>query len=318
MRKQLLASASAVGLMFFAGGIANSADIYQEPAAVMPDASATVSLWLGGFFPSGYKRSGGSNDNDFKDNAFGFGGDARGVYNFDNPGWALQFELMGLGHGSTRTGDSDEKDKMAAHLATGVHLINRRDGWSWGGYGALTHSSHVEDDEDSQHVALGLEAAGHFGDATIFGQFGGVWNIGKTTCGTDAIDSGWMGRFGGRYFWQQNTKLEASIAGGSGEETSSGCGRYEPDDWRWFQFAAELEHKFASNPFSIFAAYGGDWVKSDEKGPWPNEETWVHSLRIGARMSFGAQTLREQELYGAETFKFGQWAAPFMYLDELD
>ena len=315
MRQKFLSSASAIGLMLISGGMAYSADLpvpIEEPALVMPDASATVSLWLGGFFPSGYKREGGGGSSDFKDNAFGFGGDARGVYNFDNPGWALQFELMGLGHGSTRT-DNNEKDKMAAHLATGIHVINRRDGWAWGGFGALTHSSHVEDEEDSQHAVLGLEAAGFFGDSTIFGQIGGIWSIGKTTGGTEAIDDFLFGRLGARHFFTPNTKLEGSIAGGAGKETDS-----SPDDSRWFQFAAEIEHKFDSNPFSIFAAYGGDWVKSKESSGCCDEEVWVHSLRIGGRISVGAPTLREQELYGAETFKFGPWAAPFMYHDELD
>ena len=320
MRTRFLASACAVGLMFFAGGIAQSADIqvpYQETAAAMPDASATVSLWVGGFFLSNLKGDGCVSCR-FQEDAWGFGGDARGVYNFDNPGWALQFELMALGHESTGVFDS-RKDELAAHLATGVHLINRRDGWAWGGLGALTHSSHVEQSSDSQHVVLGLEAAGFIGDGTVFGQVAGVWSIGNTTCDTEAIDSGIMGRIGGRYFFRPNTKLEGSIAGGTGEETSSSsCAVVEPDDWNWVQFAAEIEHKFASNPFSIFAAYDGDWTESDEKGDCCGREVWVHTVRIGGRISVGAQTLREQELYGAETFKFGQWAAPFMYHDRLD
>ena len=321
VKKQILASVSAVGLMFFAGGIANSADIsapYVEPAVEMPDASATVSLWIGGFFPRNFKTD--DEDEDFKDNAWGFGGDARGVYNFDNPGWALQLELMALGHESTEScSDCSDKDEMSAHLAGGLHLINRRDSWAWGGFGALTHTSHNEDEEDSQHAVLGLEAAAFVGDGTIFGQVAGVWSIGNTTCDTEGIDNGIIGRIGGRYFWNQNTKLEGSIAGGRGEETSSSSCGDEPDDFEWFQVAAELEHKFASNPFSIFAAYGGDWVKSDEKGPGCcTAEVWVHSFRIGGRISVGAPTLREQELYGAETFKFGPWAAPFMYYDELD
>ena len=319
MKNQFLASASAIGLMFLGGGgIAAAADLpvtYQAPA-VAPVPSATVALWIGGYIPSGYERIGGSDDNDFKDNAFGFGGEARGVYDV-SPNVAVQLEVLALGHGSTHTqGNTSEKDRGAGHIAIGGHIINRRDTWAWGGFGALTHSSHVEEEDDSQAAILGLEAAAFFGNSTIFGQIAGTWNIGETSEGTDAVKNGIFGRIGARHFFNPNTKLEGSLAFGGGEETST-SGSSEPDDWRWFQAAAEIEHKF-NNPFSVFAAYGGDYVKSDEAGPWPSEKTWVHSFRVGARMSFGQQTLRDQEMYGAETFKFGQWAAPYMYHDELD
>lgn len=313
MRKILLTT-SALALSTMWLGSVHAADALYEQTPVPEEVLGThanVGVWLGGIINNYDHEEEGS---DFKIDPFAFGGDARALHEFSG-GNALQLELMGIAH--TKTDEGNDKTG-GTHLAVGAHVMNRDDMRAWGGFGGLTHSTHAEEEgEQSMNLFAGVEYARFMNENTFFAQIGGTMDIYSEDDGAEFWGQGIFGRVGARHFWTENDKLEASVGGGFGKTEDNSDS--EEDDLKWFQIAAEWEHKFEDNPFSSFLGYQGDYVEVDEASEsCCREEVFAHTLKVGLRMAIGPDTLLEQDRIGAGTFQFMDLSRPMMYADELD
>lgn len=318
MKAKLLVTASAavIALASMAGMGANAADVAYPtiayPQTFVPEQvwAAQIGLWGGAFLPH-------YDDDccDFKTNAFGFGGEARGIYEF-SPGRALQLEILAVAHTGTSDQGSTSDKSGAMHVAAGGHLIHRDDRRAWGLFGGLTGEKFVEEPESGMSAFVGAEYA-HFMDATtLYIQGGGLLGLWAGGGGAEPWAQGVFGRVGARHFFTPNSKLEASIAGGVGHTVDVDFSD-DKDPLAWFQGALEYEHKISDGPLSLFAGYKGDYVRVEEPGCCA-ESVWVHAVKLGVRMSLGQDTLLAQDRSGAATFTFVDLSAPLMYADELD
>jgi hypothetical protein len=312
-----LSAASVLALSLAAFSPSDAADRpIQLAPSFGPQTSGNIGLWLGAFYPRQYWDEDGGNF-DFKTNAFGFGGEARGIHEFA-PGTAIQLELMGAGH--TRTDDDGCcGDKTGAlHIAAGGHWIHRNPAWAWGLFAGATHEKFAEEQEGGINAFFGGEAA-HFAPRhTWYAQLGGITNITNWDNDAEPWHSGIFGRVGFRFFHTDYTKLEVSLAAGSGD-TINDNDNGDKDPLKWFQAALEYEHMPMGSPFSLFAGYQADYVRVDEgDGGCCDESVWVHVFKVGVRMAINQPSLRAQDLRGAGTFTFPNLFAPLVYADELD
>ena len=171
----------------------------------------------------------------------------------------------------------------------------------------------MDGDGSSNHAAFALEGALFNGNWTYFGQLGYIDWVGGDD---ETLQSGVFGRGGFRYFQDDNSKFELSLAGHTGGDFQTGG-----DLVHWVQIASEYRHRFDGSPWSVFAAYQGDWTFLERVAPFStccDEEAWVHSLWLGAQLSFGLETLMAEDRYGAGTFDLPNFRAPLSYADELD
>jgi hypothetical protein len=317
MKKQILATASAVALTVGLSGGGQAADItapiYEGPALITT--SAVVGLWLSGHLPSHYYNNddGGLDDN-FQDNAFGFGAEARGIHEF-SPGHALQLEALALGHTGTKTAYPEEKSG-ALHIAAGAHWVNRTDWGAWGIFGGATHNKHVEEEATSMAAFLGGEVARHMNNRTYYAQAGGLLNFYESGEFAEPWSQGLFARVGARHFFNEYTKLEGSLAGGFGKTNNEGDS--EKDGLYWVQLAAEWEHQMMGGPFSFFIGYQGDFLALTDDEDDFEQRIFMHTAKVGVRMVVGAPTIYAQNMSGANTFTFVNLSAPSMYADELD
>jgi hypothetical protein len=315
-KRCVLSAASVLALSLSAFNPSYAADRPIQIAPFFaPQTSATVGLWLGSFAPGKYFDEDGGHF-DFKANAFGFGGEARGIHEF-SPGAALQLELMGAGHTRTDNQGCCGDKTGALHIAAGGHWISRNPEWAWGIFAGATHEKYAEEPEGGINAFAGGEVAKFARMHTWYAQVGGITNVNSYDDGAEPWHSGIFGRVGVRYFHTDYTKLEASLAAGHGD-TINDSDSGEKDDLRWFQGALEFEHMAMGGPFSLFVNYTADYVRVAETDGCCDESLWMHAFKVGVRMAIGQPSLRAQDLRGANTFTFPNLFAPLVYADELD
>ena len=307
-------------------GVALAADMaapeYVEPAPErMNPVTGNVAIWGMYVTPSSYDHEDGDTCDDgdysnFCEGDFGFGGDARAHYDFGNM-HGLQLELLADYHRELDD-DDDTDDEHASYFAAGGHWIYRPSNYALGGFAGVSGTGHLDQEESNVHGFIGGEAAVFMDNTTLFGQIGYNHVLGDDY--DDAVKNLVFGRIGARYFFAPNSRLEGTLAYGVSDraEVDHDASSDDREDLDWFQVAANYEHKFENNPFSIFTGYQGDYVKvAEADGDCCTESAWVHTFKVGVRMSFGG-TLRDDDRYGARTFDFTNLRAPLSYADELD
>ncbi len=281
MKKLILGAAAAA---FAAPAFAADPMIYvDEPMAVVaqPDRfSGHIEGYVGGL----------RFDTDFVDqDAWLFGGAARANYRLTDR-FNAQVDLSGE---STRYEDGPNFDTLGA----GLHLYWRdSDRFAVGVFGSATS---VYSLFDLKEYLVGPEAQVYFGNLTLYGQ---------AYMGKLESESGffpvllnadiWGARGIVRYFLHDNFKLEGEVA--YREYDVDG---FENDNWT---FAAQADYRFDSTPFSVFGRYQFDRFTNDSG----SGELDAHKFLVGLRGTFGAETLKAEDRYGA-TMDLPQNNLPF-------
>jgi hypothetical protein len=207
----------------------------------------------------------------FDDNAWVFGGAARGNYAFTNH-WNAQVDLFGE---STRY-DNFNVDSIGA----GGHVFWRDPNrFAFGVFGSVTS---IYSGPDIKEYLVGPEGQVYFGDMTLYGQA----YYGQLDADFGLNVDIWGARGVVRYFMHDNFKLEGEVGFRNLSE-----GGNDLDIWT---FAAQADYRFADSPFSVFGRYQFDTL-SEGSG----EDLDVHKYIVGFRGTFGAKTLKEEDRYGA-------------------
>lgn len=284
-------------------GSALAADPVQSVSPTAPAAesanSAIVSLWLGGILVQ-------TDDGDFeKDSIFTAGGDAR-AYIEMAASWGLQMELAALYEGHA---DDGGEDQPTAHIIAGLHAISRGANFDWGGFAAVSHTQHNDENDSSEHFIGGLEAAIVRGMTQYFGQIGGHAAISGDT--DDTWDAGAFATLGARHFFSDTSVLKGSASIG-------GFGTFEDaPDAIWGQWLVEYERQLDSSPLSFFAAYQGDMLNENGDSDW-DDNMINHAFKLGMRASIGGGgTIYSLAHDGAGTFSLPDIHMPFSYTDDL-
>jgi hypothetical protein len=258
-----------------------------------------------------YDYSSNSGNGDFEENVYGFEADARAMYRV-MPRTAAQLEFTHFSHGDTDPGD----DSPGRSNVLSGHLIYYTGSGAIGVFGAHSWQRSAEDKDKTRTAFYGAEYAHFMNNMTLFVQGGAVQDISAGDEG-DVWGEGGFGNLGMRYFLGRNQKLEANFAFGLGK-TIDPDDANDKDDFSWYQLGLEYEHRLESRPFSIVAGYKADYLKVKDNQSSDRESLWAHAFRIGVRMYFGQQSLRELDRNGVNTFKMVDMSAPLVYTDELD
>lgn len=183
---------------------------------------------------------------------------------------------------------------VAFNPSWSVQLDAAFDGWNhdvWGSWNVLSTLAHVtyrdpksfrvggyvgliDAQWNDRILATGLEAQGYFGNFSVEGR------LGYYTSDGDSITNF---RVAGRYFPQDNVKLELSASYSS----------YNWGDSGW-TVGGLAEYKFGRNPFTLFAAVDHGYYNDNGGADFS-----VTTANVGARILFGKRSLQSEDYYGS-------------------
>jgi hypothetical protein len=266
MKKLLLGvSLAALAVPAFA---ADPVVYYEQPAPIeaRDPFSGHVEGYLGGV----------RFDADFGDaeNAWVFGGNARANYALTDR-WNVQGDLFG---------ESVRFDGIALDtLGAGGHVY-WRDPNSFAA-GVFASATSIGSVFSLKEYLVGPEAQVYFGNFTLYGQayFG---QISADFPFFPDIDV-WGGRAIARYFVHDDFRIQGEVGYRQFSQDS-----FETDNWT---FAAQADYRFTGSPFSVFGRYQYDTFSSDAGAG----ELDAHKVLVGLRGTFGAETLKAEDRFGA-------------------
>jgi hypothetical protein len=211
---------------------------------------------------------------------WGFGGAAR-VNWWMHQDMSMQFDIAGQ-----RVSDADSNYYWTGSLYGAAHLSKRTDTYLIGVFGGIAATSDYEGEYGwDTSIFGGVEGQMYFGNFTLYGQAGflkqfagyysGIYNMGLP-----------FAQIEGRYFLTPNTKVAVNVGVVSGNV----WGYYDPQTT--LTYGGEIEHKFSTNPISVFGRIQGFHASG-------SNEYSGHRLMVGAKLNFGTDTLFAQDRSGA-------------------
>jgi opacity protein-like surface antigen len=248
---------------------------FEEPVLAVPSPerfSGHIEAYLG---KAWFDRNGASFD------AWIFGGAARANYMVTDR-WNVQGDLFG----ESMRFDEGNRDS----LGVGAHVYWRDPNSFAAGVFASTTSP--VSGPNVREFVVGPEAQVYFGDLTLYGQA----YFGQIGPRDDSVDL-WGARGVARYFIHDNFKVEGEIAYQAIDELFDGIDRWT--------LAAQADYRFDNTPFSVFGRYQFDNVHLEAE---PGLDT--HAIVVGFRGTFGADTLKAEDRFGA-TMDLPRGGLPF-------
>jgi hypothetical protein len=217
----------------------------------------------------------------------GWGADTRLSY-WLNP--SLSFQLDAETDQLSRGGSVSDPPRREALVVGHFEWRDPRTG-SAGLFGGWVYPNDTNDQNSRKDMGIiGLEAQRYFDSVTLYGQ-GGYLAQFNTANDLDQADKVWFARFAPRYFVTPNDKLAVEIGYAHGE-----MGDNTPDKMRIINWAATYEHKFDTNPLSVFVQYSGADLKSTEN---PGDRIREQTVVAGVRWYFNQGTLISNDRMGA-------------------
>lgn len=206
--------------------------------------------------------------------------------------------------------DTNDSGHYKASIVSGVHLSYRDpESHLLGVFGGLGHVVYEDDDEADLWFA-GVEGQYYFDQVTLYSQIG--YLDAKDDSDTDALHEAWFVRGVARHFLTDYSMIQADAAYVDGKQ-DSGSGY----DMYGISWGLRLEHQYMSMPVSAFVAYEGNYFNNDTCGGGDCGEFVEHAFLVGAKFSFGAKDLKQNDRSGAtlDLPNFGRWVAAGNELD---
>jgi hypothetical protein len=169
-----------------------------------------------------------------------------------------------------------------------LHWSMRNSQFLVGVFGGMELNSSYEDVKPDENHMLGLEGQYYLrDDVTLYAQAGTLINHYSYYLKPQQTR---FAQLTGRYFWQDNTKFE--LSGSYFRNSRMGDSTDENVNLR--DYKAEVEHRFSGTPIGVFASYDW-WDHHDNFDAEGGDYTW----KVGLKLSFGPNTLREEDRKGA-------------------
>lgn len=182
----------------------------------------------------------------------------------------------------------DDQYKTYDSLAV-VHWSKRNSKFLYGAFGGWMRSSTYYSTPADHNILFGVEGQGYLTDEiTVYGQLGALKNT-SAYYKPKPKTSGFA-QLTGRYFFMENTKLEA----GASYFVSDRLGDSAGEDMNLWDYNFEVEHRFHASPVSVFAGYDW-WDHSDGIDTEGGDRTW----KLGVKVALGTSSLRDEDRRGA-------------------
>lgn len=234
----------------------------------------------------------GNRDLDSTDEGTGHTFELSSTSAYNIPIWnSFSIQIDGVGEYYTGlNGHADVKNNSAV----GLHLSYRDPGRGligiFGGY-AWSKLKSGHDADKYEMAMIGAEAQAYLGNLTLYAQAG----YGNNTKGAsgEGFNEGWFVRGVGRYFFTPNTKLEAEISYAEADPYIDGNDKGKFTGW-----GVSLDHKlFDVRSYPVYGTLGyrGAYYDATTEGDHATE----HVFKAGIKVLFGANSLKQNDRYGA-------------------
>src|SRR5262245_3183402 len=299
--------ASSFGVLATAASAADMTPYYKAPPPEPPSqATGYVELYGGGASTKVCESPGGCSD---RFDGWVLGGAGRANY-----WWAsnasIQLDAQGEG-----TSYKLSSGSSSGHFSSHSYLVGGHANWRdqqrglLGIFGAAGDAPAIETG-NVRHGLIGVEGQAYWGMLTLYGQVGYDSTLSEPGFGLDGIHA-WFVRGTARVYATPNFRLEGTVlfANGEFDIAPGSLTTLEFDTWMW---RAKAEYKFASSPFSIFAAYEGSRTTFDFAFL-----NYAQSLRVtdhrvmgGVRLYLGENTLQWNDNRGTTLDIIAPLSAP--------
>jgi hypothetical protein len=210
-----------------------------------------------------------------------------GAYNI--PFWnSFSAQISSVGEYNFQLNGSDD---VKRNNAVGLHLSYRNPNKGligmFGGYGW----SKTKSNDKYEMAMIGAEAQAYLGNLTLYAQAG----YGNNTKGDtgEGFNEGWFARGVGRYFFTPDTKLEAEISYAEADPYLDGNAKGKFTGW-----GVSLDHKlFNVRSYPVYGTLGYRGAYYD--GTTEGDHATEHVFKAGIKILFGANTLKQNDRYGA-------------------
>jgi hypothetical protein len=153
-----------------------------------------------------------------------------------------------------------------------------------------------------RHGLIGAEAQLYWGPVTLYGQGGYNSTLGDLSTFVNSIHA-WFARGTGRLYVVPNFRLEGTVFYADGSTSFTSLSPGNTVDFRTWLWRAKGEYRFATTPFSLFAAYEGSRTtidRSNTVGTAFTASTRMTDHRIigGLRLYINEGTLQSNDRNG--------------------
>jgi hypothetical protein len=235
-------------------------------------------------------------------NGWALGGAGRATW-WWAPNYSIQLDAQGEGTSYKFNFGGGNFQRVSSHS----YLIGGHANWRDPGRGLLGIFGGAGDatsfltSSSIRHGLVGLEGQAYWGILTLYGQAGYNSTLGALSTNTDSFQA-WFARGTARLYVNPNLRLEGTVLYAKGDVD---FGPLVPagvtldfETWLW---RAKAEHKFASSPFSIFAAYEASRTTLDQVVPGnftANVRVTDHRVTAGIRLYLNENTLQWNDRNG--------------------
>jgi hypothetical protein len=238
---------------------------------------------------------------EFRANGWVLGGAGRVTY-WWAPNYSVQLDAQGEGTSYKFTSGSSFQRASSHSYLIGGHA-NWRDPQRgligiFGGAGDATSSNNFS---SVRHGLIGAEGQVYWGPVTLYGQAGYNSTLGGISSSNFDSFQAWFVRGTARVYVNPNFRLEGTVLYADGDvDFAAGADPGQTQDFETWLWRVKAEHKFASSPFSVFAAYEGSKTTSDYARPGFTENVKITDHRVmgGIRLYINENTLQWNDRNG--------------------
>ncbi len=197
----------------------------------------------------------------------------------------IQIDATGEGTTTIRQSTSSQDSDGHADGIVGAHLSWRNSEHLIGVFGGFSTNSNLDYDGTFTQAILGVEGQYYAGPFTIYAQ--GGWEPLMSNSDENEPTNLGFGRIVGRYFWNENDRLQGEFAYAHAGINQS-VGSF--DIYKW---GASWEHRYDNTPFSAGLEYNG--FRINGRNGWAVE----HVVEATFKLHFGDDTLEGEDRQGA-------------------
>jgi hypothetical protein len=245
-------------------------------------------------------------------NGWTLGGAGRVTYWWAS-NYSLQLDAQGEGTSYKFNFDGGDFARSSSHS----YLIGGHANWRdpqrglIGIFGGAGDATNFILGDSMRHGLIGAEGQVYWGPVTLYGQAGYNSTLGGISSFFFDSFQSWFARGTARVYVNPNFRLEGTVLYANGDvDFVSGVPLTQ--DFETLLWRAKAEYKFASSPFSIFAAYEGSRTKYD--GTSPNftvaEKVTDHRVMGGIRLYINENTLQWNDRNGTTLDIIAPFSAP--------
>jgi hypothetical protein len=256
----------------------------------------------------------------FRDNGWVLGGAGRATYWWAS-NYSIQLDAQGEGTSYKSTGGGGGFSRSSSHS----YLIGGHANWRdpqfglLGIFGGAGDATSQLSSSSIRHGLIGLEGQAYWGMLTLYGQVGYDSTLGQISSGFFDSFQSWFARGTARLYVNPNFRLEGTVLYANGDIDFVPTASSNSTDFETWLWRAKAEHKFASSPFSIFAAYEGSRTTTDRASPGFTSHVRVadHRVTAGLRLYLGENTLQWNDNRGTTLDIIAPFSVPSFSFAQL-